>query len=151
MALPTTLKRRLIQTLPQSIARAAAALPASTAAPIFTVAGGDIALLGVKGEVTTIIQTQANATKLVANPTTGPDWNLCGTLDITALAVGTVLGITGTIATALTKAGLWTNAPMIISPGTIDLDCAATNTGAIAWTLYFSKLPGHDGASVVAA
>jgi hypothetical protein len=38
--------------------------------------------------------------------------------------------------------------PILLQEGTIDLDCAATNTGAVAWTLFY--LPLDDGAVVTA-
>jgi len=38
---------------------------------------------------------------------------------------------------------------VIVNIGTIDLDCAATNTGQVKWTLFY--VPIDNGASVVAA
>ena len=51
--------------------KAAAALPQTTAAAIFNVTGGKCLITSIVGEVGTIIQNQANNTKLTANPTTG--------------------------------------------------------------------------------
>ncbi len=133
--------------------RDTAALPATTAEALFTVAGGRVAITSIIGEVTTIIETQANATKLVANPTTGTSANLCGTLDITADEAGSLYGITGVTATALVG-GTAGSLPgqlsrPIVNIGTIDLDCAATNTGAIKWTIHY--VPIDSGATIVAA
>jgi hypothetical protein len=133
--------------------RATAALPASTAAAIFTVTGGKVAITGIVGEVTTIIQTQANNTKLTANPTVGTSVDLCAVLDISADEVGCLYGVDGTPASALvgTNAGYapLPTAPMVVNVGTIDLDCAATNTGSVAWSLWY--IPLEEGAAVAAA
>lgn len=132
--------------------RATAALPATTASPIFTVTGR-IKLISIIGEVTTVIQTQACNTKLIANPTTGADVDLCAVLDITAAAVGAQFTITGTLANAMVKttsgAGVFQAAPLLIQPGTIDLSTAATNTGSVKWRIEY--VPVDAGARVFAA
>jgi hypothetical protein len=133
--------------------RATAALPAGTAEALFTVAGGKVLITGIVGEVTTVIQTQANDTKLTANPTVGTSVDLCAVLDITADEVGCMYGVTGTPANAMvgTNAGFapWPAAAMVVNAGTIDLDCAATNTGSIAWSIWY--VPLEDGAYIEAA
>jgi hypothetical protein len=136
--------------------RATAALPQTTAAPIFTIAGGRVAILSLTGEVTTIIQTQANATKLQFDPTdAGATQDLCATTDITADAVGTVYSITGTPAGVLSDAlnylppNLGLANPLILKPGGILLSCAASNTGSVKWQLFY--VPLDDGAVVTAA
>lgn len=134
------------------VSRAAAALPATTASAIFNIVGGRVLVLGILGEVATTIQTQANATKLIANPDTGTSVDLCATLDITADAVGTFYGITGTFATAMAGAGVaapFPALPIAVNTGTIDLSCAATNTGTVKWDIWY--LPIDDGAYVEAA
>lgn len=132
--------------------RATAALPATAASAIFTVTGR-IKLIDIKGVVTTIIQTQANNTKLIANPTVGADVDMCAVNDITADAVGTVYSITGTLANAMVAttsgAGVFQAAPLTVEAGTIDLSCAATNTGSVKW--YIEYLPLDPFAQVVVA
>jgi len=132
--------------------RASATLPATTATPLFTVTG-KVRLIDIVGEVTTLVQTQANNAKLIANPTVGADVDLCAVLDITAGAVGALFTITGTLATALVKtvsgAGVAQAAPLIITAGTIDLSCSATNTGATKWTVRYE--PIDPGAMIIAA
>lgn len=132
--------------------RAAANLPQTAAAPLFTITGGRILLTSIVGEVTTVIQTQANNTKLVANPTVGSDMDLCAVLNISADAVGDVYSITGTLSDAMVGAGVAVAAMakgIIIPIGTIDLNCAASNTGQIKWTMHY--VPIDEGASVAAA
>ncbi len=133
--------------------RATATLPQTTAAAIFTIIGGTVAITGIVGEVTTVIQTQANDTKLTANPTTGTSVDLCAALDITADEAGCLYGITGTPANALvgTNAGFGPlpAARLVINIGTIDLDCAASNTGSVKWSIFY--IPLEDGAYIEAA
>ena len=133
--------------------RATATLPQTTAAAIFNVLVGRVAVTQIIGEVTTVIETQANDTKLTANPTTGTSVDMCAALDITADEVGCLYGISGTPANALvgTNAGLTPGqaVPQVLNIGTIDLDCAASNTGSVKWTIYY--VPIDDGASITAA
>ena len=132
------------------VSRATAALPQTTAETLVTITGGRVILANIIGEVTTVIQTQADNTKLVFNPTeTGASTDICAVLNITAKAVGTLFSITGTVATAL-QSGLWLTTtmatPLILSEGTMDLDCAASNTGNVKWDVYY--LPLDEGATV---
>jgi len=138
------------------VSRATAALPATTASAIFTITGGKVAITAIYGEVTTVIQTQADATKLTFDPTdAGATQNLCATLDITADAVGTMYSITGTPATGMQDALNFLSPdkvlakPLILKPGSILLDCAATNTGSVKWDLWY--VPLDTGAAVAAA
>jgi hypothetical protein len=139
-----------------AVNRATDTLPQTADEALFTVAGGRVAITSIVGEVTTVIQTQANATKLKFNPdATGADSDLCGTLDITADAVGTLYSITGTPATAMQDSLLFLPpnkglaGPLVLSEGALEIDCAASNTGSVAWTVTY--VPLDDGASVVAA
>ena len=132
----------------------AASLPATTDAALFTITGGPIILTAIWGEVTTVIQTQANNTKLKFNPdATGADQDLCAVLDISADAVGTIYSITGTVGDAMVDDLLIGNVflqdPILLSEGDIEIDCAATNTGAIKWGMFY--IPAEAGATVAAA
>ncbi|NGO68524.1 hypothetical protein [Streptomyces boncukensis] len=145
-----------VRTITQGIlvSRATATLPQSTDGSLFTVSGGRVLLLGLVGEVTTVIQTQVNNTKLKLNPTaTGADQDLCAALDISADAVGELYTISGTVGDAMRSDLLIGNpllaAPLVLSEGDIELDCAASNTGSVAWDLLYTPL--DNGASVVSA
>lgn len=133
--------------------RAAAALPQTAAAALFNVRGGRVAILGLVGKVTTVIETQANNTKLVATPDTGTSLDICAVLDISADEVGCQYGITGVPGDALIGANAgaapFCSRPLIVNAGTIDLSCAASNTGAIEWQIRY--LPIDPGAYVEAA
>ena len=135
----------------KSVERSAENLPQSTQTAKFTVTG-KVLLLQLVSEVTTIIETQANATKWVYNPTTGADSDLCATLDITGDAVGVNYGITGTPADALAEGVSRVDSmatPVVLGPGTVDLDCAASNTGQIKTVLHY--IPLEPGSTVTAA
>lgn len=120
---------------------------------LFTVAGGKVMVTSLVGEVTTVIQTQANAVKLVATPTTGSVNDLSATVESSAAAVGSLFAPVGLAGDALVKStggGVSTlRNPIVVAIGTIGLNTAATNTGAIKWTLTY--VPLDDGATVVAA
>jgi len=136
--------------LGKRVTRDTATLPAGVATPYFTVTGGPILLVQIYGVVTTIVQTQACNAKLIANPTTGSDVDLCAVLNITAAAAGSFFTITGTVADALlnlvaVKAMV---TPLIIPVGSIDLSMSATNTGATRWVAHYLPL---ESTSVLAA
>lgn len=135
------------------VARAAGNTAQTGVIPIFTIAGGRVVVLGIVGQVTTILEAAANAVKLIANPTTGTDVDLCATVETNGKEAGTLLGITGTFATALVAANAGATVlqatAIVVNVGTIDQSSAASRTGQIAWTLWY--LPLDEGATVVAA
>lgn len=129
---------------PNKVHRGATTLPQTTQSALFRVTGR--CHVKIIGEVTTAIQAQANATKLVANPTSLADVDLCATLDINGDAVGTNYSETGDVSQAMvestsgvieTSPTANTNMPVVVPEGTIDLSCAASNTGAIKWTVLY--------------
>ena len=132
--------------------RAIDTLPTTAQEAIFTVANGNVLVKLIYGEVTTIIQTQANNLSVIATPTTGTAGNLATTLNISADEVGTFYLVEGdgSALVGVAAAGSFfvagTPVPMIIPPGTIDILTSATNTGAIRWTLFY--LPLQDNAVV---
>lgn len=137
----------------QKVDRATAALPQTTQSALFTVSGGRVLITSIVGEVTTVIQTQANNTKIVSNPTTGTDVDLCAVLDITADQVGCLYGITGLFSDAMVGANAGATVvprnAVVVPAGTIDLSCAASNTGSVKWSVTY--VPLDNGASVTAA
>lgn len=135
--------------------RPTSSLPASTDLSIFTVTGGRIIVTSILGEVTTVIQAQACALKLKSVPTTGTAKDISGTFDVNALEVGGLISLDGTaLSTTLsgTNAGgaLATRGSGIFVPiGAIKYNTAATNTGAIKWSITY--IPYDNGAVVTAA
>lgn len=136
----------------QATDRATAALPTVGSGAIFTIAGGRIILLGLIGEVTTIIQAQATTLKAIMTPTTGTAGDLSATVDMNAKEVGALLGITGVPADAMIA--LAAGAPMCsrqnaLPVGQVRLTTGATSSGSVKWRMFW--LPLDVGATVVAA
>lgn len=133
--------------------RAADTLPQTAQEPLFTITGGRVYVYAIIGEVTTVIQTQTNNAQLVFNHATAADVDLCADLDISADAVGELYSITGVFANAMVSGfalpATVLPSPLILSEGSIDLDCSASNTGAVAWTVFWAPL--DDGVYVAAA
>ena len=132
--------------------KAALAITAISTKALFTITGR-VLVRQIVGEVTTVIQSQANAAKLVYNPTAaGADTDLCATLDINADAEGLHYGITGTVADAMIEGVQMVKgqvAPLVLEAGSIGINTAASSTGAIKWTIWY--VPLSDGAGIAAA
>lgn len=140
---------------PLVLERPTAALPQTAAAGLFRITGGKVRILSIIGEVTTLIQTQANNTKLqFVSVAPGSTTDMCAVLDITAKAVGSLFSITGTLATAMkvttnnmvVPADDLARPGMVLGPGDIKLNCAASNTGAVKWTINYEKV--DEGANI---
>jgi len=125
----------------------------TTGESLFTVAGGNVLMTYILGEVTTIIETKVVNFKLVSTPTVGTATDLCGNLDLSADEVGSLYTISGAVATAMQRGEsgsvIGQLYPVAVAPGTIDATVGATHTGSIKWSLWY--LPLEDGASVAAA
>ena len=111
---------------------------------------GRVILTGLVGEVTTVVQSQADAIKLQTVSTTGTiTTDLCATVDVNAAAVGNLFGFT----TAGTAAVIGSSVPQpnetIIQTGVIRMNAAASNSGQMKFTLTY--IPLDDGSSVTAA
>jgi hypothetical protein len=131
--------------------RAAATLPQTASTPIFT-ATGRVRITSIIGEVTTITGATVTTGQLIAVPTVGSNVNMCATVSIASLAVGTQLSITGTLATAMAAtngAQIAQVTPITIKAGTINFSTSANNTGAIKWRVEY--VPVDPGAKVIAA
>lgn len=140
--------------LGSKVERATAALPQTATGTLFTVTGGRVMITSIVGQVTTGIQAQANAVKLVATPSgAGAVNDLCATVDVNGLAAGglvSVTGLAGDVAVKSTGGGVSTlRNPIIVAAGAIGLNTAASNTGSVKWSLTY--VPLDDGASVKAA
>lgn len=120
---------------------------------LFNVIGGNCLILGLIGEVTTLIETQANASKYISTPTVGTAVDMCASVDITAQEVGGLLTITGVLATAAVKgtagAGVMMTTRQVVAPGVIGFDTAADNTGAMKFTVWY--VPLEAGAYIESA
>ncbi len=120
---------------------------AATTIPLFTIAGGLVAVTSIVGRVTTAI-TVANSYKLQHNPTAGTTVDLC-----TATDIGTTDTVLGEILVAKKGSSLAVGAALLVAPvvmetGQIESVSAGTD-GVIKW--YVSWVPIDDGATLVAA
>lgn len=144
--------RALERLLGIHVVKTAATLPATTTQTIFTITGGRCLVLLLLGEVTTIIQAQANNLKVTSAPTTGTAVDLASNLDVNAKEAGTLLLVEGD-GTALVgaNAGAALSGPgmtaFVVPIGVIRIETSATNTGATKWDLWY--IPLDAGASVV--
>ena len=135
--------------------RATKALPQAVAEELFEVRGGSIVVERIIGEITTLVGAVNNATKLEAHDAANTT-DLCGTVELNAAAAGSLLNITGTLANAMVITALTTRAiidqaaKIVVRTGSIDLNCAAADTGdgRIRWTLHWRPL--QAGVTVVA-
>jgi hypothetical protein len=144
--------KRAASSLGQSVTKTALAITGVSTKPIFTVAGGKVLITSFVGEVTTAVQAQANAMKIVATPTVGTVNDLSGTVETNGAILGSLLGLTGLAGDALvlsTGGGVSNLRNFIaVKAGTIGVNTAASSTGAITWTITY--VPLDDGATVVA-
>lgn len=123
---------------------------AATTIPLFTIAGGLVAVTSLTGRVTTAI-TVANSYKLQHNPTAGTTVDLCAATDIgtTDTVLGEILVVTGTKATGLVVGAFQRNVDCVImDTGQIESVSAGTD-GVILWVCTW--IPIEDGATLVAA
>lgn len=144
-----------LQNVPRGthVSKGAAAIAGANTKDLFTVSGGRVLVLGVLGTVTTAIQNQTCNTKIVANPTTGAEGDLSGTVNIANLAINTKYGIPGpTIAAnaVVSTAGApMHSAGLLVDEGVIGVNTSADNTGAMKWDIWY--IPLDAGATITAA
>jgi hypothetical protein len=123
---------------------------AATTIPLFTIAGGLVAVTSLSGRVTTAV-TVANSYKLQHNPTAGTTVDLCAATDIgtTDTVLGEILVVSGVKATGLVVGA----APRVVSAVVMDTgqieSVSAGTDGVILWSLTY--VPLDNGASIVAA
>ena len=122
-----------------------------TGTVLFTIAGGQVWINILLGEVTTVFQNSDPVVTIVADSTVGTDVTLASTVDTTSLEAGGFLTIEGD-GSALMKANAGSIAiPRIrgfaVGTGTIKYHVAATKTGATKWDCWWWPL--DEGATVV--
>ena len=132
--------------------RATATLPQTTAAAIFNVLVGRVAMTAILGEVTTVLGAVGNMS-IEANPATGTTAALCAVVAAGAFEAGTLLSIDGTKATAMLGVNAGGTAmqskPVVLPVGTLDLRLSLSSTGSVKWSLWY--VPIDEGAYVTVA
>jgi hypothetical protein len=132
--------------------KAAANLPQTAQSALFNVNTGAVEVK-IVGVVSSNIQNQANNTKIVANPTGGTDTDMCTVLDIDNDQGGEMYVLNGTsnaLGNETTAGAIDVPATSyFVQAGTIDLNCAASNTGTVLWYCFWR--PIDVGATVTSA
>lgn len=134
----------------KAISTGAQIVTGGSVANIFTITGGPIEVVALVGEVTAAVSAHACAMKLIMDPTAGADTDMCATIDINGFVINSWIFLDGTIASAAVQAipgttlplGIGMDIPLILPPGTIDMNLANNNptTGAITWYLRYKPL-----------
>lgn len=149
-----------LRTLQQGllVTKAAANLPQSATATLYTVSGGAVLVTGFVGIVTTVIASSDPVLSLGTAPTVGTAQTsgIATTTVLTSAEAGTLLtvassaGLPAALAVMATaaKAGstVFLANPFVVSAGTITWTTGASKTGQIKW--YLTYIPLDDGASV---
>jgi hypothetical protein len=117
---------------------------------------GTIRILAIVGRVNTVMETKTQNTKLAIVSDALSAVDICGNVDLTAAAVGTMLTITGTAANAMVASANGALAPgqagnviaTCTQKGIIRQVAGAANTGAITWSVLWE--PVSPGATLIA-
>ena len=120
------------------------AIAAISTKSLFTVVGGNCLVVGLIGEVTTVIETQVNNAKYISTPTVGSATDMCAVVDITAQEAGGLLNITGVLASAAIKGTAGAAAMMangvVVAPGVLGFSTSADSTGAMKFSVWYVPL-----------
>lgn len=123
---------------------------------LFAIAGGRVEISHLEGRVSGALAATSRTLKAQFRPTTAVgDTDISAvSADVTGLAVGKKLVITGTLATAMSVANFELSAkqatPLILEPGGVWLvSSGADIAGTIVWTVNWK--PVDEGATLAAA
>lgn len=118
---------------------------------LFNVVGGRVIVKTLLGEVTTNFEAKANACSFNHTPTGGAAVDLSLAVECNGDVEGTLYGITGLPATAMSVTigtAVAQTYDIILVPGVIGFDTAADATGAIKASVVY--IPLDDGAYIEA-
>ncbi len=155
MPLPTSLKRKLIQNLPETAYKEAAVLPQSTTEVIFTIQGGPILMYALVGRVTVALSATTNTLAISLTPVSGSGnvvivgasqtviSDPVDTIYKSPAAVGGQMGISDQLAAEeLVIVRGW-----VMEPGDVILTTTGSNvTGQVDWYMTWQSL--HPAAGV---
>lgn len=120
---------------------------------LFTISGGRVMITSITLEVCdAAVDSETANTKLIFNPTVGTDTDMCAVADLNGAIVGTICGITGTVADALQVGkGI---IPMMgkylqLAEGTIDIKSSSDNAnGGATVSAIVTYIPLDTGATI---
>ena len=147
MALPTTLKNRLLSNLWRITPRAASLQPQSTSTAYFNVTGGRVIVVNIIGEVT-VVMGVGNLNWL-SNPTTHATLAMCSAVACTGDLVGQLYSLPSAVGGALnvdTTVCELGYLGMICHIGDLELNASASVVGETKWDCIW--LPFDEGAAV---
>jgi hypothetical protein len=143
-------KALLLANYGMSANRAAAVLPATGNQTIFNVTGGRVLLLGLVGEVTTVMSATVTNLKVTSVSTVGSiATDICANALVTSLAVGNLFAPSAVGSAAQIGSAVSQNNELYVQPGVIRITTDATNTGAMRWQALW--MPIDPGAALAAA
>lgn len=136
------------------VTKAAANLPQTTTATLYTIATGNVLITSIFGIVSgTAIQNQTCLLSLGTAPTAGTlaTDGIASAMNIAAAEIGTQLAAPNSVSDPLQVGGpvigggtagypVQAQWPFLASPGTITWTTTASNTGKIAWYLTYVPL-----------
>ncbi len=130
--------------------------PTAATVAKFTVAGGNILVHRLFGQIVTTLETTASNVSVTLVPTTGTSSTVASTVDATAAAAGDFLQVEGD-GTAVIKGGATSTYfvtagfpnPFVVRPGVINIVHAAAMTGTLHWDLFWEPL--DENATVTSA
>ena len=155
MPLPTSLKRKLIQNLPETAYKSAAVLPQSTTDVLFTITGGPILVYGITGIVVVALAATTNTLAMSITPLSGSGSVIIATASATVIsdpedtiykmpaAVNGQMIIAGQLAAEeLNMVRGW-----VMVPGDVILTTTGSQaTGTVEWYMTWQSL--HPAAGV---
>jgi hypothetical protein len=137
-----------------TVVRAAALLPQTTTAAVFTIAGGRVLITTFVGDVAVVMPATANTVAVNGAPTTGTAVVWASAVSTASKEVGSQISLPGTVGGALVVAnagcGVLSDNVYVGNIGTITLTTTGSAaTGTVRWSLTY--VPLDPGATVVAA
>ena len=153
MPLPTTLKNRTIENMWRTATKSAANLPQTATDDLFTISDGNVLIVSIIGEWTTVANvTNPNEVSIEVVLTSGATVVIAEPAQVQGTAIATGFVATGNIGDDLAvgdcvMAG--STRGIICGPGVIRVRANASETGALQW--YCQWIPIDVGAGVVGA
>lgn len=137
------------------VTKAAANLPQTATATLYTVAGGNVLVTSLFGQITTAAGATVTTLALGTAPTTGTasTTGIATATAITSLEAGTWVGVQASsgkggalVAGGNAGAVVFAATPFVVPVGTITWTTSASDTGQMAWWLTY--VPLDTGATV---
>jgi hypothetical protein len=143
--------KQLRKTVLGNVATKSSGTLASSAIPVFTIAGGEVMITSVWLKVTTSLTTDAGTINLQLNPTTGGTYVLVTATDLatTDTTAGSIIGLDqGTTAASSYLRGGRHDVMWVVTTGQVEILPASAN-GVV--TIGVTWVPLTNGATLVAA